>query len=194
MGNPKIAAFASVVAMALTLVFGFGVASATTLEEFGTAKNQSVTIEATLASGTSALLKDEFGTTTDTCTTSQVSGSTEGTFTGSTVGGFIWSTSGGNCSHTTTILSGGKFSIGWTSGTNGTVKSSEFELTVLSTFFGASAVCKTGSGTSLGTLTGVSSGNATVDVNAKVNCGILGNATFTGTYSVTRPFGLGVVS
>jgi hypothetical protein len=65
------------------------------------------------------------------------------------------------------------------------VKSSGAEVTVVSTFFGASATCKTGAGTTIGTLTGVSAGDATMDINATINCGILGNSAWTGTYTVT---------
>jgi hypothetical protein len=190
----KMLGLAAVAAMALMAVVGAGTASATTLEVGGVAKNSSVTIEASLKSGTSAILKDEFGTTTDTCTVSTVKGSTVSPFTGATVGGPLSALTFSSCTHTTTVISKGSLSVAWTSGTNGTVSSKGAEVTVQSTFFGASAVCKTGEGTAIGTATGVASGNATIDINAKINCGILGAASWTGTYSVTSPAGLGVVS
>jgi len=188
----KMLGLAAVAAMAL--MASAGGASATTLEVGGAAQNNEVTIEATIAAGTSAILKDEFGTTTDTCTASTVKGTTEGSFTGATVGGKVGTLSFGSCSHTTHVIKPGSLAVAWTSGTNGTVTSKEAEVTVDSTVFGASAVCKTGAGTDVGTLTGVSSGNATMHISATVNCGFLGNAKWTGTYTVTSPSGLGVVN
>jgi hypothetical protein len=184
---------------AMGLMAFTGSASATTLEVGGSAQNQAVTIEATLASGTSAILKDKNGTTNDTCTSSTVKGTSEkdesGDFTGGSVGGAVGTLSFGGCSHTTHVLANGFLSIAWTSGTNGTVTSSAAEVTVVSTVFGASATCKTGGATDVGTLTGVKTGNATIDINATtLNCGILGTSSWTGTYTVTSPAGLGVVS
>jgi hypothetical protein len=179
----KILGLAAVAAMAL-MAFAAS-ASATTLEINGTAQNRAVTLTSTLKSGTSAILKDEFGTTTDTCTTSEVKGATASPFTGATVGGTISSLTFSNCTHTTTVLANGSLSVEWASGTNGTVSSKGAEVTVQSTFFGASAICKTGEGTKLGTLTGTAAGDATMDINATIKCGILGNSSWTGTYTVT---------
>jgi hypothetical protein len=188
----KMLGLAAVAAMAL-MAFA-SAASATTLEVGGVPKNSSVEIKSSLKTGTSALLKDEFGTTTDTCTTSEVSGKTEGTFTGASVGGKVTALTFKNCTHTTTVIAPGSLSVAWTSGTNGTVTSTGAEVTVQSTFFGASAICKTGAGTKIGTATGVKEGNATIDINATIPCGILGNSSWTGTYTVTSPAGLGVVN
>jgi len=193
----KMLGMAAVAAMALMAVVGAGTASATTLEVGTVAQNASVVIEATVKSGTSSILKDEAGTTTDTCTTSVVKGKTENIFTGAaTVGGKLSSLTFSNCTHTTTVIAPGSLTVAWTSGTNGTVKSSAAEVTVVSTFFGASAICKTGGGTEIGTLTGIANTkeHATIDINGTINCGILGNATWTGTYTVTNPTGLGVVN
>jgi hypothetical protein len=204
----KMLGLAAVAAAALMAFVGAGTASATTLEVGGAAQNKSVAISASLQAGTSALLKDEFGTTTDTCTTSTVAGSTT-TFT-PTVSGPISTLTFGSCSHTTTVIAKGNLSVAWIptteaekkegkTSTNGTVSSNGAEVTVQSTFFGASAVCKTGAGTTLGPLTGATTaGNpgahATIDINAKINCGILGSSSWTGTYTVTSPTDLGVVS
>ena len=186
----KMLGLAAIAAMALMAVVGASAASATTLEIGGVTQNQQVTIEATLATGTSAILKDKNGTTNDTCTGSTVEGATTAfdppsgpisalTFTG--------------CSHTTDVISKGNLSVAWTSGTNGTVSSNGAEVTVKSTVFGISAVCKTGVGTAIGTLTGVASGNATMHINATtLDCGALGTSSWTGTYTVTSPSGLGV--
>jgi hypothetical protein len=193
----KMLGLAAVAAAALMAFVGAGTASATTLEIGGVAQNSAVTIEATIASGTSAILKDEFGTTTDTCTTSTVKGTTS-TFTG-TPAGAVSTLSFGNCTHTTTVLKNGSLSIALSGTTNGTVTSKEAEVTVQSTFFGASAVCKTGTGTDVGLLTGATTASnpgahATMHINATVNCGILGNAKWTGTYTVTSPTDLAVTS
>jgi hypothetical protein len=191
----KMLGLAAVAAMALVAI-GAATASATTLAVGGTAQNKSVSITATLKSGTSAILKDEFGTTTDTCTSSEVKGATEGTFTGTSVGGKVSSLTFGSCSHTTTVIASGSLKVESPSGGNGTVSSSGAEVTVNSTFFGASAICKTGTGTKIGTLTGAktASEHATMDINATIACGILGNSSWTGTYTVTSPTGLSVVS
>jgi hypothetical protein len=176
--------------MATTAIFGAGISTGTTLEVGGVAKNESVTLEATNTS--SVTIKDEFGTTTDSCTFSTIRLTTFGPYTLlDQAGPATWTIT--PCTHTTTVLKSGWLAIKWTSGTTGTVTSGETEVTVQSTFFGASAVCKTGAGTDLGSFTGVNEGSATIDINAKVNCGILGNATLTGTYKVTSPKGLGVV-
>jgi hypothetical protein len=195
MKSLKMLGLAVVAAMALT-AFAAGTASATTLEVGGAAQNSAVSIKATLATGTSAILKDEAGTTTDTCTTSEVKGKTESPFSSASVSGPVETLSFKNCSHTTTVLKNGRLSVTWTSGTNGSVTSTEAEVTVQSTVFGASAICKTGAGTKLGTLTGNPTAEgktlSTMDISATINCGILGNASWTGTYTVTSPEELGV--
>jgi hypothetical protein len=191
----KILGLMAVAAMAV-MAFAAASASATTLSIGGVAKNEAITIKSSLKTGTSALLKDEFGTTTDTCTTSTVEGKTS-TFTGTAVGGPISSLTFSNCTHTTTVLANGSLSVASLAGTtNGTVSSSGAEVTVFSTFFGASATCRTGAGTDIGTLRGVKSTteHATMEINAKIPCGILGNSSWTGTYTVTSPTGLGVES
>jgi hypothetical protein len=55
--------------------------------------------------------------------------------------------------------------------------------------------CKTntGEGSDIGTLTGVSSGQATLDLNAIVICDPI-TVRMTGTYVITAPGGLGVTS
>jgi hypothetical protein len=190
----KMLGLAAVSAMALMAVVGASAASATTLEVGGVAKTSAVEIVASLEPGTSALLKDSAGTTTDTCTTSEVKGKTS-VFTGAAVSGPISTLTFGNCTHTTTVLAKGSLSVTWISGTtNGTVNSIGAEVTVQSTAFGVSAICKTGTGTDIGTLTGVKTGKATMDINGKINCGILGTATWTGAYVVTSPEGLGVIN
>jgi hypothetical protein len=187
----KMLGLAAVAAAALMAFVGAGTASATTLYVGGVAQNKAVTIEATLAAGSSAILKDEFGTTTDTCTVSVVKGTTN-VFTGASVSGPVSSLTFSSCTHTTTVIANGSLTVTSTGGHNGSVSSSGAEVTVQSTFFGASAVCKTGAGTTIGTLTGSTTGNATIDINAKINCGILGTSSWTGTYTATSPTKLSV--
>jgi hypothetical protein len=153
-------------------------------------------IAATLKPATSTVLKDEAGTTTDTCTGSEAKGKIEA------AGGEASHPSGklstlafSGCTHTTKVIALGELEVKSIAGTtNGTVYSKGAEVTVVSTAFGISAICKTGTGTPIGTLTGAKSESeqATLDVNVinSLNCGILGNSTWTGTYLVTSPTGL----
>jgi hypothetical protein len=193
MKHLKIIGLAAVAAMAL-MAFAAGSASATTLEENGKTTNAEVTITASLETGTSAILEDTNGLTQDTCTESHVHGTTVTPFTGPEVGGPVATLSFGGCTHTTTVLAKGNLTISNIAGTtNGTVKSNGAEVTVKSTIFGVSIVCKTGAGTDIGTLTGVSSGDATMDINATVNCGsFVPTAKWEGSYWITKPTPFGV--
>src|SRR6185503_13925891 len=173
----KMLGLVAVAAMALT-AFAASTASATTLETNGVATKAAETITATLEAGSSAILKDEFGTTTDTCTVSEVEG-TSNAISGASptwLGGTINKLTFEKCTHTTKVDANGGLEIMWTSGTNGEVKSTGAEVTVQSTFFGATALCKTGAGTKIGTFTGVKTGKAKMDISAVIGCGILGNA------------------
>jgi hypothetical protein len=183
-------------ALAVMGLLGTAAASATTLEVGGAAQNKAVTIEATLASGGTLVFKDSSGTTIDTCTASELKAATEFPYTNlnpvaATVSTFTLS----QCTHTTDVLNKGKLSFTWdTSGTEGSVWWSGVEWTTLSTVFGTDSICKPGFSTKLGTLTGVSSGHATLYAKDTFSCGILGNVTMTGTYTITAPTGLGIVN
>ena len=191
----KMLGLAAIAAMALMAFVGAGTASATTLATKGVPENASVSIEATIKAGTSAILKDKNGTTTDTCTGSIVKGSTEAPYTGEKVGGTVSSLTWSGCTHTTHTLKPGTLSITWTKGTEGSVTSAGAEVTVVSTVFGASAVCSTGAGNTIGTFKGVKEGHATMEISTTtLNCGILGTSSWTGTYTVTSPTNLGVES
>jgi hypothetical protein len=162
------------------------------LEVGGAAKNESVALKASLKSGTSSLLADTSGFFANTCTSSTVEGKTEGSFTGSSVGGKVSALSFSSCKEgNPTVDAAGSLSVSWISGTtNGTVSSSNAKVTVPSAF--GTLTCTTPeAGTDLGTLTGVASGTATMDVNAVLACGAI-DAKWTGTYTVTSPEGLGV--
>jgi hypothetical protein len=193
MKSLKKLALAATAATTLAAFICAGTASATTLEVGGVKQNLAVSLEATLASGTSVLWKAGSGTTADTCTGSTIKAKTEGTFTGASVGGKVSSLSFTGCSHTTDVINNGSLSIAWTSGTNGTITSSGTEVTIKNTVFGISLVCKTGAGITIGTITGVASGHATIHINTTtLQC--FDDVSWTGTYTVTSPTGLGVVS
>ncbi|HEX6782911.1 MAG TPA: hypothetical protein VF125_12925 [Solirubrobacterales bacterium] len=169
-------------------------ASATTLEVGGVKQNGAVLVEASLTSGTSMTIKDTNNVLVDTCTGSSLKGTTGSPFTGSTVTAALSTLSFTSCSHKTTVLKAGTLHFTWSSGTNATVSSSGAEITIETTAFGISAICKTGTGTNLGTLTGKASDHAIIDINAVLKCGLADTKVWTATYTVTSPTGLGVVS
>jgi hypothetical protein len=186
---------ASAFALALMAIHGTVVASATTLEVGGVAKNSAVEVRASLKSGTSLLFKDGTGATGTTCTTSEIKAKTEGAFTNTQVNGKVSSFTLANCSHTTKVIKPGRL---WVvklgaGGTDGRVFLSEAEVTFVSTVFGVSCTSVIDPAVEIGPLTGVSSGNATIDVDTTLNMGICGGGSWTATYTVTSPSGLGVV-
>jgi hypothetical protein len=195
MKHLKIIGLAAVAAMAL-MAFAAGSASATTLEVEGKTTNAAVTITASLEPETSAILEDTNKLTQDTCTESHVHGATENTFTGTSVSGAVTTLTFAKCTHETTVIKPGKLSIAHIAGTtDGTVTSSEAEVSIKSTVFGVTITCKTGTGTPIGTLTGkeAGKGDATMDINAVVSCGaFVPTAKWTGSYVVTSPTPFGV--
>jgi len=187
----KILGIAAVAAMALMAVTA-GIASATTGEIGGVVQNSSFTITTSLKAGTSAILKDTAGISSNTCTASSGSGTTSSPFTGATLTGVGTTMSMSSCAREPVIGDKtGTLHFTWTSGTNGTVTSSGAEITTSSPF--GTLNCKTGEGTHLGTFTGVKVGNATMDVNAVISCSGI-SSKFEATYSVTSPSGLGAVN
>ncbi|HET9196974.1 MAG TPA: hypothetical protein VFN92_01800 [Solirubrobacterales bacterium] len=183
----KMLGLAAVAAMAF-MAFA-GSASATTIATKGVATNAAETLTASIKSGGSAILKDTNNLTVDTCKESTVSGTTQkdtsGDFTGPTVTGALSTLTFSGCSHTTHVLKKGTLHIAWTSGTNGTVSSSGAEVTIQSTIFGISCIAETGSGTVIGTYTGVKEGNGTMDINGTIPMTCGGDAVWTGTYTMT---------
>ena len=186
----KMLGLAAVAAMAL-MAIGAGSASATTLEVGGVVKSTSTTISASLKSGTSAILKDTFGVSSNTCTSSTVSGTTSST-SGASVTGTISTLDFASCERSpVTTDKGGTLHVTWTSGTNGTVTSSGAEVTTPSPF--GTLNCKTNEGTHLGSVDGVKTGNATMTINATLSCSGI-SSKWEATYVVTSPEGLGIVS
>ncbi|MDX6635910.1 MAG: hypothetical protein QOF06_2113 [Solirubrobacterales bacterium] len=185
---------AACAALALTASIGTGAASATTFAIGETVKNSSIEIVGTLTAGSSLILKDEFGNTTDTCTKSEFKEKTEAPYTAEKVGGKASTLTYEDCTHTTKVDANGTTDYLWLPITDSaTVYSTGAEVTVQSTFFGATALCKTGTGTHIGTFTGVWWGWPKMDYNARMNCGILGTANWTGQYTITSPEGLRAV-
>jgi hypothetical protein len=190
------------------LVFATG-ASATTLEVKGVKQTAGTSIEATLKAGTSLLQTDTSGFFANTCTASTLKATTEtdttdpnGVTTKATAPGtsaiagavttLSWGTVATPCTKgNPTVHAPGTLSVEWIkSTTSATVKSINAEWTVPSSL--GLLTCQTPfEGTDLGTLTGVAAGNATIDINIVLNCGI--TAKWTGTYTVINPVGLGVV-
>jgi len=181
----KMLGVAAVTAMALMALAG--TASATTLATNGVTQSGAVTLEASLTTGTTALLADTTGVVANTCTASSVEGTTS-VFTGTTVSGPISTLSFSFCSlepivvHKTGSIS--VETIG--AGPNGTVRSTGTEVTVPTVWFGT-VNCKSNN-TDLGTLTGSTTGTAEIDINAVFNCGFfLPSARWTATYVLTVP-------
>lgn len=192
----SILGIAAVVALAL-MAFASS-ASATTLYVNGVKQTGAVTIHATLKSGTSALLEDTSNFFANTCTASTVHGETS-VFTGSVVSGPLTPGSSGlnfsSCIEEPVVTeASGSLSVEQISGTtNGTVRSIGAKVKTPSPFGTLTCVTAASPGTDVGTLTGVTSGNATMDINAALNCGAI-TAKWTATYTVTTPTGLDVES
>jgi hypothetical protein len=199
MKHPRLLGLA--LATACLFLLGSSVASATrlyqrTIPNPNDAVGTGWTWKTTLQLGTSTEIKDEFGTTTDTCPELHIHGNIALGIPNPITGPVIitiTSISFTKCTHTTTVIAPGELAIEHISGTtNANVISKGMEVTVQSTFFGASAVVKSGAGTKIGTLTGATSngGSATLHINGTLNGGILGSVHWTGTGAVTSPTGL----
>jgi hypothetical protein len=169
-------------------------ASATTLEVGAVKRNEAVTFSTTLKAGSSLLIEDTGGFFANTCGASTINGSTTA-FTGPTAGGPISSLTFSSCKESPIVVDGaGSLTIENVAGTtNGTVRSIGAKWTTPSPFGTLTCVTAASPGTDLGTLTGVKEGNATLEINASLNCGAI-TAKYTMTYTVTSPVGLGVTS
>jgi hypothetical protein len=193
----KLTKILGVVAIAALSLMAFAsTASATTLEVKGAKQVGVITIKASLKSGTSVILADTSGFFVNTCTTSSIEVSDSTQQDAIAVEGPIsilsWGTTATPCKEgNPTVDRTGSLSVEWLNGTTqGTVKWHNAKVTVPSDL--GTLTCTTPEvGTDIGTLTGVASGNATLDVNAVIPCGI--DVRWTGTYAVTSPEGLGVV-
>jgi len=195
----KMLGLAAVAAMALMAFTG--VASASMLYNGATTLNAGTTLEFSLKSGTSALLKETSapggnGETLDTCTSSTVQGNitNAGSSTATVTGENTAISWGPTCTFPTTTTKLGKLEIHHiTGGTNGTLTAdTEIGVTINTVFFG-SCVYGVTEGVDLGILTG---GNpATFHANAvaeKLSGSALAcpsTSLWTGTYTSTKPAG-----
>jgi hypothetical protein len=182
---------ASVLAIALVMTAAAGTASATTLEVGGKTKNESVSILASLEPFSSTSFSRTDGSLANTCTSSNFNPETESPFTGTSIEANLF-LSFGQCERPIVVHLAGRFRVSHASGTtNGKLTLEEAKITVGSSF--GTLVCETYFGTNVGTLTGVSTGNATIDINAVMDCGFLNSSViWKGTYRVGLPGGLGV--
>jgi hypothetical protein len=183
---------ACISAFSLMMAFASS-ASATTLETNGVKQTGEVEIRKSLKAGTSATLKATDGTFLNTMTVTNITAKTSTSRTGLTVSGPVSSLSFSGATHEKIVVdANGSLSIEWIKGTtNGTVRSSGLKMTMPVTIFGSvvTATCTT-ENTDMGTLTGVASGSATLDMNAVLNCGsIVPSAKLEGTYVSTTSAG-----
>jgi hypothetical protein len=183
----RLAAFA---AMTLALI-GAGSASATTFEVSSVTQNQGVTFTLSLEAGTSLVTKSTGGGFLSTCTASHFHGRTENPYTATTLTAPITQLTFANCPRAVTVHNLGTLAIHHIAGsTNGTVYWEGTELTLGAKIFGY-VVCPIAETTHVGTLTGVSSGYATLHVYAGIECSGVGSTVWEATYTVTSPEGLG---
>jgi hypothetical protein len=187
----KILGLAAVSAMALAGIAA--TASATTYEIKKVTQNKSVTFVASLEEGTSALVQTTTGGFASTCTSSKLSAETLSPFSANSIGGPITELFFSSCTNEKVeVHKPGSLSVAWKAGTtHGTLTSSQTEIRFPSPF--GTLSCSTGAGTDIGVLTGVASGQATIDIKAVINCGFLvSSALWEASYVVTSPEGLGV--
>jgi hypothetical protein len=169
-------------------------ASATTLETNGVKQTGEVTIED--SNSGSLLLSATGGGFANTCTEGTTKGKSS-TATGTVVVIKITIIIYLRCtSEPVTVDEVGSLGIEAISGTtNGTVRSSGTKVTWPSPF--GTVTCTTNN-TDIGTLTGVASGTATLDINAVLNCGFfLPSAKWEGKFNLTtsgQGHAIGVVS
>lgn len=187
----KALGLATVAAMAFT-TFAVSSASATTLEVGGVTKNEAVTFEWSLKAGTKTVLARTDGSLANECESSTGKGTTVSPFTGSTVTAVTSSLTYLFCIRGWSVHKAGVVHLAHIAGTTkATVTFSKTQWTVGSPF--GTLNCETGEGATIGTLTGLASGEAELDVSAVLNCGFLvPSATWKSTYVFTSPKGLGV--
>jgi hypothetical protein len=186
-------------AMAAMALMGLVAASASATALYSGATKQAVgaEIKSSLTTGGTASLTTTEGTELDTCTISEVNGTISNAGGASaTVSGNVTKLHWTNCTVTTHTLALGTLEIHWTSGVNGTLTGSGFEVTTNTKLFG-SCVFTLGTGTTLGTLTGSTTGDAVMDINAVATrkSGLCpSTAKWVANYTVTTPTPLHVTA
>ena len=189
MKHVRILGLAVLAVMAAMAFVGAGTASATTIDCAGVHCPVGTVIDASLT-GSASLTTTE-GTVLDTCTGGTVKGKTTTTGSASeTVKGNIEELTWGPCTEPTTTITKGTLEIHWTSGLNGTLTagSTRTQFTVGTTIFG-SCVFMLEPGVSFGTVTGTTSGDAVLHINAILHGTNLcpTTARWVGTYTITSP-------
>jgi hypothetical protein len=186
------------------MAFATPAASATVLKSGTVTLPAGTEIKKSLATGTSVSLTTSEGGLINTCTTSEVNGkfTTAGSAT-ETVKGTIAATglTFSNCKNTVDVEEGGELEIHHITGTtNGTLTGKGFKVRMDTTLFGGTVTCRYSAGTStdLGTLTGSTTGNATIDISGAVvrvqasSFLCPSTANWIATYMVTSPTNLNV--
>jgi hypothetical protein len=183
----KMLCVAAVAGMAL-MVAGEGNASATTLEVNGVAQNKAVTIEASATEG--IVLAKTDGSEANTCTESNLK-TTTSVFTGTKVTGALSQLTFKKCTLESLVVdAAGQMLIEHQSGpTKGKVFWENFQLTV-PTSFGFSVTCAAASPIVIAVLVA-----GFFIIEGILSCGfLLPSATIKGSYKVSSPTALGVVS
>jgi hypothetical protein len=190
MKQMKMLGLVVVVALALTSYVGVGTAGATALYSGATKLGAGTELEGTLTATLTVTTTD--GTTLVTCTAGGLSATTSnGGGAAETVKATVAASgiSFGNCTTLVKTLQGGAIEFHSTSGLNGTVTASGIEFTINTTLFG-SCVFAFGTGTTLGTFTGSTTGSGVFDFNAIVTrvSGLCpASAKMVTTYKTTKP-------
>jgi hypothetical protein len=181
-------AIAAVAVMALMAMVASS-ASATALYSGGTKLSAGTEIHVSLTAGTSSGLTTTEGTLLNTCTDSTLKGVV--TSAGSATSTAVWKVEAftwGSCKQTFDTLEAGDLEIHWSSAFNGVLTGKGFKITAFTPF--GSCVWTFGAGTTLGTVTGSTTSNATLDINAVVTreTGLCPSSTkWVASYSVTSP-------
>jgi hypothetical protein len=190
MKHLKMLGLAAIAAQGLMAFVGAGTASATTLftsSNLTGAYASGTEVHSSLSSK-SAILTDGSGNPLVNCTGSTVAGKTTNT-TGTTVTGNISSLTFTGCDTTVDVLANGSLAIEKTGNNEGKVTGSGSQVTV--TIFGVSCTYGTGTGTTLGTITGGASPSLNIAAVGlvKVAGGFLcpSNAGWDATYTVGTP-------
>jgi hypothetical protein len=196
MKHLKMFGLAAMAAMALLGLVAAS-ASATALYSGATKLGAGTEIKSSLT-GTATLTTTE-GTVLDTCAGGEVNGKTSNAGgAAETVKGKVEKTgvTWSSCTFTTDTLEGGELEIHWTSLLKGLLKGIRFKVTINTGIFG-SCVFTLGTGTTLGELTGSTTTNAVMDINAVATreSGLCpSTAKWVGTYKVTSPSPLHVTA
>jgi fibronectin-binding autotransporter adhesin len=194
MKHLKMLGLAAIAALGLMAFVGAGVASASTAlstDSAGTIKYATGTVVDATLSGTAIL--ESGSTTLDTCTGGTVKGATTNE-TGASVTGNISALTWTGCTNTTDTTALGSLSITKGTGDTGSVSGSGSKVTVNT--LGVTCTYGTGTGTTLGTITGGSEPSLNISTTVpKIEGSFIcpSSASWTATYIVTEPHAVHIV-